>query len=183
MICRRWLPGCRPSASRNAAGGSRAIPEACDAYIAKHIIHDWSDEHCRKILRLMRQHLPATGRVLICDMVMPEDSTPSRQGARHRDAGDGAGGQGKNGWRVSCSVYERRFAALPHRRDGPADMRCRRGAGLSHNWQNHPALLQFGRKGRVGFGLPATSQLERAGLHTVSDETRTTLNPTIYPPF
>jgi hypothetical protein len=54
-----------------------AIPPACDAYIAKHIIHDWSDEHCRKILGLMREQLTATGRVLICDMVMPEDSTPS----------------------------------------------------------------------------------------------------------
>jgi len=54
-----------------------AVPAACDAYIAKHIIHDWDDEHCRKILRLMRRQLPATGRVLICDMVMPEDSAPS----------------------------------------------------------------------------------------------------------
>jgi O-methyltransferase domain len=25
----------------------------------------------------MRQHLPATGRLLICDMVMPEDSAPN----------------------------------------------------------------------------------------------------------
>ena len=54
-----------------------AIPAACDAYIAKHIIHDWSDEHCRKVLRRMREQLPASGRVLICDMVMPEDSAPS----------------------------------------------------------------------------------------------------------
>ena len=55
-----------------------AVPAACDAYIAKHIIHDWSDEHCRKILRRMREQLPALGRVLICDMVMPEDSAQSR---------------------------------------------------------------------------------------------------------
>jgi hypothetical protein len=54
-----------------------AVPASCDAYIAKHIIHDWDDEHCRKILRLMREQLPATGRVLICDMVMPHDSAPS----------------------------------------------------------------------------------------------------------
>jgi hypothetical protein len=54
-----------------------AVPAACDAYIAKHIIHDWDDEHCRKILRLMREQLPATGHVLICDMVMPHDSAPS----------------------------------------------------------------------------------------------------------
>jgi hypothetical protein len=54
-----------------------AVPAACDTYIAKHIIHDWSDEHCRKILRRMRMQLTATGRVLICDMLMPEDSAPS----------------------------------------------------------------------------------------------------------
>jgi O-methyltransferase domain len=54
-----------------------AVPAACDAYIAKHIIHDWSDEHFRKVLRLMGGHLPATGRVLICDMVMPEDPAPN----------------------------------------------------------------------------------------------------------
>ena len=55
-----------------------AIPAACDAYITKYIIHDWSDEQCRKILRRMREQLTATGRALICDMVMPEDSAPSR---------------------------------------------------------------------------------------------------------
>jgi hypothetical protein len=55
-----------------------AVPAACDAYIAKHIIHDWDDEHCGTILRRMREQLPATGRVLIFDMVMPEDSSPSR---------------------------------------------------------------------------------------------------------
>ena len=60
----------------------KAVPVGCDAYIAKHIIHDWDDEHCRKILRLMREQLPATGRVLICDMVMPEDSTPNPAKAR-----------------------------------------------------------------------------------------------------
>ena len=54
-----------------------AIPPACDAYIAKHIIHDWCDELCRKILKRMREQLTASGRVLICDMVMPEDSAPS----------------------------------------------------------------------------------------------------------
>jgi hypothetical protein len=56
----------------------QAVPAGCDAYIAKHIIHDWDDERCRGILRLMREQLPATGRVVICDMVMPDDSEPSR---------------------------------------------------------------------------------------------------------
>jgi hypothetical protein len=43
----------------------------------KHIIHDWSDEHCRTILSLMRQQLPAEGRVLVCEMIVPTDSSPA----------------------------------------------------------------------------------------------------------
>jgi O-methyltransferase domain len=34
------------------------VPHGCDAYLMKHIIHDWSDEYCRRMLSLMRQQLP-----------------------------------------------------------------------------------------------------------------------------
>ena len=40
------------------------VPDECDAYMMKHIIHDWSDAHCRTILDLMRAKLPPQGRVL-----------------------------------------------------------------------------------------------------------------------
>jgi hypothetical protein len=53
------------------------VPEGCDAYMMKHIIHDWSDEHCRKILRLIRAQLPAHGRLLVCELVMPEEPGPA----------------------------------------------------------------------------------------------------------
>jgi O-methyltransferase domain len=53
------------------------VPSGCDAYLMKHIIHDWSDEHCRTILSLMRQQLPAEGRVLVCEMIVPTDSSPA----------------------------------------------------------------------------------------------------------
>ncbi len=53
------------------------VPDGCDAYIMKHIIHDWDDDHCRTILRLMRERLPKTGRVLVCDLVVGEDPAPS----------------------------------------------------------------------------------------------------------
>ena len=43
----------------------------------KHIIHDWSDEHCKTILSLMRQQLPPEGRVLVCEMIVPSDSSPA----------------------------------------------------------------------------------------------------------
>jgi O-methyltransferase domain len=53
------------------------VPQGCDAYMMKHIIHDWSDEHCRNILRLIRRQLPPHGRVLVCEQVMPEEPGPA----------------------------------------------------------------------------------------------------------
>jgi O-methyltransferase domain len=53
------------------------VPSGCDAYLMKHIIHDWSDEHCSTIFSLMRQQFPPDGRVLVCEMVVPEDSGPA----------------------------------------------------------------------------------------------------------
>jgi len=60
-------------------GGSffERVPDGCDAYIMKHIIHDWSDEHCRTILKLMREKLPKDGRVLLCEMVVTDEPGPT----------------------------------------------------------------------------------------------------------
>jgi O-methyltransferase domain/Dimerisation domain len=54
-----------------------SIPEGSDAYIMKHIIHDWSDEHCRTILKLMRDKLPPDGRVFVCEMVVTDEPGPT----------------------------------------------------------------------------------------------------------
>lgn len=53
------------------AGGSffESVPPA-DAYISKHIIHDWDDEHSINILRTMRASLAPGGRVLLVEMVL-----------------------------------------------------------------------------------------------------------------
>jgi len=57
------------------------VPDSCDAYIMKHIVDDWDDESCRRILSLMREQLaktaPGTGRVFLCEMVVPEAPGPS----------------------------------------------------------------------------------------------------------
>jgi len=53
------------------------VPDGCDAYLMKHIIHDWSDEHCRTILTLMRKKLPQDGRVLLCEMVVTDEPGPT----------------------------------------------------------------------------------------------------------
>ena len=52
-------------------------PEGCDAYVLKHILHNWSDDDCSKILTLLREQLPAHGRVLICEMVIQSDPGPT----------------------------------------------------------------------------------------------------------
>ena len=52
------------------------IPVVADAYMLKHIIHDWDDDKCEKILRNIRRSMPDDGRVLIVDAVIPPGDTP-----------------------------------------------------------------------------------------------------------
>ena len=57
-----------------------AVPAGCDAYLLKHIIHDWSDELCQRILILIRDRLAAhapQGRVIICEMLVPDGPEPA----------------------------------------------------------------------------------------------------------
>jgi hypothetical protein len=74
---RRQFDGCDDRIRVEAGSFFEKVPHHCDAYLMKHIIHDWSDEHCRTILSLIRQQLPPGGRVLVCEMVVPEDSGPA----------------------------------------------------------------------------------------------------------
>jgi hypothetical protein len=53
------------------------VPQGCDAYMMKHILHDWSDEHCRTILRLVREQLPRDGRLLVYELVLSDDPGPT----------------------------------------------------------------------------------------------------------
>jgi hypothetical protein len=47
-----------------------------DACLMKHIIHDWSDDHALKILKNCRRALPADGRLLLVEMVIPPGNEP-----------------------------------------------------------------------------------------------------------
>lgn len=53
-----------------------SIPSGGDAYIMSHIIHDWGDEDCIKILKNIRQVIPDNGRLLVVEMVVPNGNTP-----------------------------------------------------------------------------------------------------------
>ena len=43
----------------------------------KHIIHDWDDERCIKILRNCHAAMPSNGKLLVCERVVPADDTSS----------------------------------------------------------------------------------------------------------
>jgi hypothetical protein len=54
-----------------------SIPAGADAYLFRHIIHDWTDEQCIQILGNCRKVIPATGKLIIADCVVPAGNKPS----------------------------------------------------------------------------------------------------------
>ncbi len=53
-----------------------SVPAGADAYMMKHIIHDWDDGSSIKILRNIRSAMSENGKVLIVEMVVPESNEP-----------------------------------------------------------------------------------------------------------
>jgi hypothetical protein len=53
----------------------RSVPRA-DAYIMKHIIHDWDDERAALILRNINRAMGDEARVLIVETIVPEGNGP-----------------------------------------------------------------------------------------------------------
>jgi len=77
--------GALASGSFDKVGGRAAIesgsffervPSGCDAYLMKHVVHDWGDDECRQILAHMRAELaklaPGDGRVYLIEMIAPK---------------------------------------------------------------------------------------------------------------
>lgn len=54
-----------------------AVPSGADAYFLKHILHDWGDEDCVRILRSCRAACRPDARLLICERPVPEGNEPS----------------------------------------------------------------------------------------------------------
>jgi hypothetical protein len=52
-----------------------SVPRA-DAYVLKHIIHDWDDERAAAILRSVNAAMGPDARVLIVETVVPEGNGP-----------------------------------------------------------------------------------------------------------
>jgi hypothetical protein len=54
----------------------QSVPAGADAYLFRHIIHDWTDEQCMQILGHCRKVIPASGKLLIADCVVPPGNAP-----------------------------------------------------------------------------------------------------------
>lgn len=48
-----------------------AVPDGADAYIMRHIIHDWDDEKCRTILNNCHRAMSSTSKLLVIESVIP----------------------------------------------------------------------------------------------------------------
>lgn len=54
----------------------KAVPEGGDAYIMKHIIHDWDDERAAAILQNIRKAMKPGGRVILLESVLRPANQP-----------------------------------------------------------------------------------------------------------
>lgn len=60
-------------------GGSffSGVPAGADAYVLRHIIHDWEDQDAIAILRECRKAVAPDGKILVVEMVIPSGNEPS----------------------------------------------------------------------------------------------------------
>ena len=65
----------------------KEVPPGADAYIIKHVIHDWNDERATAILRNVHRAMPAHGKLLLAEGVYPAriDQSDSGRGAAAND--------------------------------------------------------------------------------------------------
>ena len=53
------------------------VPSGGDAYLLRHIIHDWTDEQSLAILKNIRKVIPDTGKLLLVESVIPPGNEPN----------------------------------------------------------------------------------------------------------
>ena len=53
----------------------KEVPPA-DAYLMKHIIHDWDDQRAIMIMQSIHRAMQGNGKLLIVEMIVPEGNDP-----------------------------------------------------------------------------------------------------------
>ncbi|HEX4346267.1 MAG TPA: methyltransferase [Vicinamibacterales bacterium] len=80
------------------------VPRGADAYVMKHIVHDWSDAQSVTLLSNVARAMAPKGRVFIVEMVMP--ATPDAHPAKFMDVNMLAMTEG------GCERTEKEYAVL-----------------------------------------------------------------------
>ncbi|OXR47183.1 Multifunctional cyclase-dehydratase-3-O-methyl transferase TcmN [Nocardia cerradoensis] len=76
-----------------------SVPAGAEAYLLKHVVHDWPDARAEQILRTVRAAMTSDARLIIVEIVLPQDNRPHpgkytdlemliNSGGRERTAGD-----------------------------------------------------------------------------------------------
>jgi hypothetical protein len=52
------------------------IPDGADVYFLAQILHDWHDDDALRILQCIRRAIPDEGRLLLVELVVPDDDLP-----------------------------------------------------------------------------------------------------------
>jgi len=50
-----------------------SVPAGGDVHVLSNVLHDWDDDHCRRILASCRRAMREGARLFIVDAIMPED--------------------------------------------------------------------------------------------------------------
>jgi ribosomal protein RSM22 (predicted rRNA methylase) len=61
---------------RIAGNFFESVPSGGDAYILKHIVHDWGDEQVIAILKHCHRAMPEQGKLLVVEQVIPPGNDP-----------------------------------------------------------------------------------------------------------
>jgi hypothetical protein len=60
---------------RTAGSFFERVPEGCDAYVLKDILHDWDDARCRTILGNLRRAMTPASTLLLCETLVERNAT------------------------------------------------------------------------------------------------------------
>lgn len=73
---RRGEGGPLPGVSFIAGNVFEFVPEGADAYLFRHLLHDYDDADCLKMLTNVRRAMKPDARVLVLEKTVPTDDTP-----------------------------------------------------------------------------------------------------------
>jgi hypothetical protein len=67
----------RPRVALETGDFFKSVPSGADLYLLKHILHDWDDARCVQVLSNVRAAMAPGATVVIVEMLVPEDGSPS----------------------------------------------------------------------------------------------------------